>query len=77
MESRTTQVEIIVFKIVNKEIQFLILKRTPQRGGFWQAITGGVHENEVLLDAVQRELKEETGLVGYLNLYSNVHYFEF
>ncbi len=77
MESRTTQVEIIVFKIVNQKMLFLLLKRTPERGAFWQPITGGVHENELLHDAVQRELKEETGLIDYLNIYNDVYYFEF
>ncbi len=76
-ETRTTQVEVIVFKIVDNKILFLLLKRTPERGGFWQPITGGVHENEPLLGAVQRELKEETGITNYIKIYSDVYYFEF
>lgn len=76
-EPRTTQVEIIVFKIVNGEILFLLLKRNEQKGGFWQPITGGVHERESLISAVNRELLEETGIKEYLRLIENVHYFEF
>lgn len=77
MEPRTTQVEIIVFKIVNKEILFLLLKRTMERGGFWQPITGGVHKDEPLLVAAERELKEETTVSNYIKIYSDVYYFEF
>jgi dATP pyrophosphohydrolase len=76
-ETRTIQVEVIVFKIVYNQILFLLLKRTPERGGFWQPITGGVHENEALLNAVERELKEETGITDYIKIYSDIHYFEF
>lgn len=77
MEFRTTQVEVIVFKIVNKQILFLLLKRNPLRGDFWQPVTGGVHENEPLPEAVKRELREETGITDYLKTYDDIYYFEF
>lgn len=77
MESRTTQVEIIVFKIVNQVIFYLLLKRNQAKGGFWQAITGGVHEGEDIASAVIRELAEETGITDYLKIYNEVHFFEF
>ena len=51
MKIRTTQVEVIVFKMVNGQPLFLLLKRNPRRGGFWQPITGGVHDEEKLPDA--------------------------
>jgi dATP pyrophosphohydrolase len=41
---------------------FLVLKTRPDRGGFWQPVTGGVEEDERLDDAAQREAEEETGL---------------
>lgn len=77
MPTRTTQVEIIIFKIVNNEIIFLLLKRNPQRGGFWQPVTGGVESGEDLLQAVNRELKEETGITEYVRIIEDVYYFEF
>jgi lipoyl(octanoyl) transferase len=40
----------------------LILKTRPDRGGFWQPVTGGVEEGETLDAAAAREAAEETGL---------------
>ena len=77
MSTRTTQVEIIVFKVVHNEILFLLLKRNPQKGGFWQPVTGGVEDEESLLQAVNRELREETSITQYLRIIDDVHYFEF
>lgn len=77
MSKRIAQVEIIVFKIIDNKVLFLLLKRNEQKGGFWQPITGGVHEGEDLIQAVSRELEEETGITKYLRLIENVHYFEF
>ncbi|MEN9558010.1 MAG: hypothetical protein RL141_379 [Candidatus Parcubacteria bacterium] len=41
----------------------LLLKRTASRGGFWQAITGGIHPGEPLPSVALRETQEETGVV--------------
>ena len=43
--------------------EYLLLRRIPDRGGFWQGVTGGVEEGEDLLEAAVRELAEETGLI--------------
>jgi dihydroneopterin triphosphate diphosphatase len=77
MSTRTTQVEIIVYKIVGNEIFFLLLKRNEQKGGFWQPVTGGVEEGESLVQAVNRELWEETDIIDYLRLVEDVYFFEF
>jgi len=42
---------------------FLILKTGPERGSFWQPVTGGVEPGETLEAAAAREAMEETGLV--------------
>lgn len=39
----------------------LVLKRSPEKGGFWQTVTGGIHRGEDLYDAARREVYEETG----------------
>jgi dATP pyrophosphohydrolase len=41
--------------------RYLMLHRIPQRGGFWQGVSGGVEWGELLADAARRELAEETG----------------
>ena len=77
MDSRIAQVEIIIYKIINNSPLFLLLKRTPARGGFWQAITGGVNNGEDLASAAKREMFEETQIKSYLKFISDVYYFEF
>lgn len=50
-----------VFNKVDREL--LILKRIPERSGYWQPVCGGIEENESLVEAGLRELTEETGLI--------------
>lgn len=45
----------------NPEFKMLILKRTQERGGFWQPISGGIEEGESTYDTIKREVFEETG----------------
>lgn len=40
----------------------LLLKTNPQRGDFWQPVTGSVEENEGFFEAACREPMEETKL---------------
>src|SRR3989344_8498845 len=77
MPKRTMQVEIIVFKIVDDKVLFLLLKRNEKKGGFWQPITGGVEDGESLAQAVSRELREETAITNYLRIINDIYYFEF
>lgn len=44
-----------------RDPRFLLLLMRPDRGGFWQPVTGGVEKNEALVDAALREAGEETG----------------
>jgi 8-oxo-dGTP pyrophosphatase MutT (NUDIX family) len=57
----TSQIGCIVFRQKEKQKEFLLLKRIPEKTGFWQSITGEV-ENETLLEAVFREAKEEANI---------------
>lgn len=38
-----------------------MLRRTPERGGFWQCVTGAPVHGETTFDAAVREVREETG----------------
>ena len=56
------QVLIYPVKFAGSDWEYLLLKRVPSRGEFWQGVTGGVEESEDLVEAARRELIEETGL---------------
>jgi dATP pyrophosphohydrolase len=71
------QAEIIVFKKEGKDLLFLILKRNPQKGGFWQPITGGVEEGETFEETAIREVKEEIGITDDFKLIDINYSFEF
>ena len=75
---RTIQIEAIVFRKNGNSFDFLLLKRIPEEGGFWQPPCGGLNDNEDILQAAYRELFEETSISkkDILNIIENVHYFE-
>ena len=52
------EVQAVIFRR-KPSLEFLILRRVPEKGGFWQNLSGGVEEGESLLDTLKRELKEE------------------
>lgn len=56
------QVLVYPFRIINKQTQYLLLKRVKSRGEFWQGVTGAINKEETLQAAALRELYEETGL---------------
>ena len=57
-------IQVIIFRR-NKENKILLLKRTKERGGFWQTISGRIEEGEKPVEAAKREVKEETGINNY------------
>jgi 8-oxo-dGTP pyrophosphatase MutT (NUDIX family) len=57
------QVLVYPARVAGDDWEYLLLRRVPGRGGFWQGITGGVEEGEDLAGAALRELAEEAGLV--------------
>ena len=52
----------VVFRRHETGIDFLVLKRAPEDGGFWQAITGTIEDGELALETLERELMEEAGI---------------
>jgi len=71
------QVEAIVFRKNCDGIEYLLLKRLPERNGYWQPITGGLEEGETQIEALSREIKEETGIENLLRVIEGLYYFEF
>lgn len=57
------QVLVHPLRLVGRDWEYLLLRRLPSRGGFWQGVTGGVEGQESLADAARRELIEETRLL--------------
>ena len=55
---RTHEVAIVV----HRGGDFLVLLRSPERGGYWHLPSGGVEAGETAEQAAARELAEETGL---------------
>jgi len=56
------KVQVIIFRKNKGNIEFLLLRRIPERGAFWQPVTGGIEEGETKRETVIRELREETGI---------------
>jgi len=52
--------EVVV--VVRREEDYLVLRRVPERLGYWSIVAGGVEPGETPKEAARRELREETGL---------------
>ncbi len=60
---RTAQLFCIVFRKKGTDYEYLLLRRIPTKGGFWQAVSGGFEKTDASrLEGAYRELKEETGI---------------
>ncbi len=71
------QVDVIIFYFNEGMIEYLLLKRNKNRGGFWQPVTGGVEEGESLLFAARREVFEESGIDKVKNIYDLKYSFKY
>ena len=52
--------EIIV--VVRRDDELLVMRRAPERLGYWSLVSGGLEPDETSWHAAVRELREETGL---------------
>ncbi|KKS90145.1 MAG: hypothetical protein UV65_C0020G0007 [Parcubacteria group bacterium GW2011_GWF2_43_11] len=80
METTKTnnQIEVFLFKqLEEKGTSFLLLKRSPEKGGFWQPITGNVQKEESFEEAALREIQEETGVSRISRLTDTDYSFDF
>ena len=57
---RPKQVLVFLYKKVGNDYFYCIFLR---KSGIWQGISGGVEDDEALIDTVKREVLEETGIV--------------
>lgn len=56
------KVQGILFAKVEAGLKFLLLKRSLEDGGFWQAMTGTLDSNENMITCLNREVEEEIGV---------------
>ena len=58
-------IEAHVFRELNNNIEFLLLKRSESEiyPGLWQMVSGKINENEPAYKTAIREIKEETGII--------------
>jgi 8-oxo-dGTP pyrophosphatase MutT (NUDIX family) len=52
--------EVIV--VVRRDGELLVMRRAPERLGYWSLVSGGLEPEETSWHAAVRELREETGL---------------
>ena len=58
----TRTVSVTLVRGQGARAQVLLLRRRPERGGFWQIVTGRLEPGEQPREAAARELFEETGV---------------
>lgn len=58
---QTMKIQAILYNS-GPEVEYLLLKRPRERGDYWTPITGHVEKGEKILDALNREVREETGI---------------
>lgn len=56
------QIQAFVYRLESGTPMYLLLKRRPDIGGFWQGVTGALKPGEAEDAAAAREIMEETGL---------------
>jgi 8-oxo-dGTP pyrophosphatase MutT (NUDIX family) len=52
--------EVVV--VVRRGPEFLVMRRAPERLGYWSLVAGGLEPDETTAEAARRELFEETAL---------------
>jgi dATP pyrophosphohydrolase len=54
--------EVAMFVTRRGDLDVLLLHRSPEQGGYWHVVAGGIEPGETAVEAAVRELREETGL---------------
>ncbi len=68
---KSTGIAAVLLKEINNTYYVLLLKRTsPTLNNIWCYIGGSIEDGETAIEAVYREIREETGIIN-LELYSS------
>ena len=62
------KVQGVMYSKESDKIEYLIIKRCEDDGGFWQGVTGTLEEGETLKDCLVREIREELGITEIKNI---------
>ena len=68
------QVLVYCYRRRGKDVEYLMLRRSPKYSAFWQGVTGAPEGAETLLAAAARELFEETQIVSATLHQVDFHY---
>lgn len=60
-------IQSIVYRKKGQEFEVLLLKRTAERGGFWNVVNGTLELKDSVINCRKRELFEETGIQDVIN----------
>ena len=71
------KVQIIVFRKIANDLQVLLLKRSPEDGGFWNTVVGTLELNESIIECRSRELREEAGIEHVVEWSDELYRFTF
>lgn len=71
------KIEGIMYAIKDGAFSFLIIKRSPEDGGFWQPLTETMEEGETILGSLRRGLAEEVGVADAKSFTDQIYRFEF
>jgi lipoyl(octanoyl) transferase len=63
---RPETIQLIKIMVHDESHRVLLLHRRPERGNFWQPITGAIENGESPASAAAREMREETGHSTFL-----------
>lgn len=64
MSEQLHVVRVFVFRQDSREIDYLVVRRTPAHDSFWSPITGVMKPHESIYQAAVRSVGEEVGLVS-------------
>lgn len=73
----TKIIQSIVYRKNLKGVEFLILKRNKERGGFWSFVNGTLEHNESFEECRERELFEEVNVRKILHVSPLLRKFNF
>lgn len=74
---KKSKAQVWVLSLKDEEIHALLLKLIPERGAYWQPVTGGIEDGESPKQGALREAWEETGFDPFEAIQTLDHRFEY